>query len=426
MVPPPYTAEPGHWFLRGVQSAIFYYVSFTPCLEYQHKRKRRKEAEAQAEAQAEIITTQPGLVRQPGPFQTNATWAEELMLGPGPPKGWKADQLLQKLKRGNTANSLENPQTPFAPEQPEQPDPQLRPTTCSEGPSLQPPQTSTRASSTDNGENDESLQDQHDDRSNASQKRPSMERRLSTAMENIKDSLRATLHPDMWNWKRYEREDEVLWGFGERMTRMWNRAVHPESGDGEDLEDEGTRRRRKRAHTNESDQYDYRRARNPELNELHPPVVSQLPATRDQAAWMMLPPPSAAVMAGKKPPRTETEMRWPLAVIGRPLKPSEPPRQTLATTYSREALDFESDYQDDEMGISDTDLETDSILESLVNETMLRDVRSTKSKHMSDPIIRPPPIAATKERFYDDTLVPKRKASWHLRYYYHSDQSTSA
>lgn len=408
MVPPPYTAEPGHWFLRGVQSAIFYYVSFTPCLEWQHKRKRRKEAEAQAE----IITTQPGLVRQPGPFQTNETWAEELMLGPGPPKGWKADRLLQKLKRRNTADSLDNPQTPVAPEQP---DLQLRQTTSSQGPSLQPTQPSTRAST----ETGESLPGPRDDRSNASQKRPSMDRRLSTAMENIKDSLRATLHPEMWNWNRYEREDEVLWGFGERMTRMWNRAVHLEPGDV--VEDEGSPRRRKRAPTNESDRYDYRRARNPELNELHPPVVSQLPATRDQAAWMMLPPPSAAVMAGKKRPRTETEMRWPLAVIGKPLKPSEPPRRMLATTYSREALDFDS--QDDEMGISDTDLETNSMLRSLVNETMLRDARSTKSKHMSDPIIRPPPIA-TKERFYDDTLVPKRRGSWHLHYYYQSDQST--
>src|SRR5689334_14909180 len=156
MVPPPYVAEPGHWFLRGVQSAIFYYVSFTPCLEYQHKRKRRKEAQAQAE----IITTQPGLVRQPGPFQTNETWAEELILGPGPPKGWKIDGLLQKLKKSDTVDSLDNPQTPVVPEQP---DLQLRPTTSSQGPSLQPTQPSTRPSSSACRE---PLSDQDDERSN--------------------------------------------------------------------------------------------------------------------------------------------------------------------------------------------------------------------------------------------------------------------
>jgi hypothetical protein len=246
-----------------------------------------------------------------------------------------------------------------------------------------------------------------------------MDRRLSIAMENIKDSLRATLHPEKWNWKRYEREDEVLWGFGERMTRMWNRAVHPESGD--DQEDEGSPRRRRRAPTNESDRYDYHRARNPELNELHPPVVSQLPATRDQAAWMMLPPPSAAVMAGKKRPGAETEMRWPLAVIGKPLKISEPPRQMLATTYSREALDFES--PEDEVGISDTDLETNSVDYFFGPEMTPQEAFSTKLKHMSDPIIRPPAIY-TKAPFYDDTLVPKRRGSWHLHYYIQSDQST--
>lgn len=409
MVPPPYAAEPGHWFLRGVQSAIFYYVSFTPCLEYQHKRKRRKEAEAHAE----IINTQPGLVRQPGPFQTNEEWAEELILGPGPPRGWKADGLLQKLKKSETGEPLDRTQTPVMPELPEL---EPRPTTSSHQPSLPHTQHSTPPSST---QNEESVLDHGDDKSTASQKRPSMDRRLSIAMENIKDSLRATLHPDTWNWKRYDREDEVLWGFGERMTRMWNRAVRPESGD--DQEDEGSPRRRKRALTNESDRYDYHRARNPELNELHPPVVSQLPATRDQAAWMMLPPPSAAVMAGKKRPGTETEMRWPLAVIGKASKPSELPRHMLATTYSRESLDLES--AEDEASLSDADIDEAPILDLLTDEPTTQEGYFTRLKHMSDPIIRPPPIYS-KEPFYDDTRVPKRRGSWRLHYYYQSDQST--
>ncbi|KAK5054463.1 hypothetical protein LTR84_001354 [Exophiala bonariae] len=407
MVPPPYVAEPGHWFLRGVQSAIFYYVSFTPCLEYQHKRKRRKEAQAHSE----IINTQPGLVRQPGPFQTNEEWAEELMLGPGPPRGWKADELLQKLKKSDTADSFDKPQTPVTPELPEL---HLRTTTSSQQPSLPQTQPSTRPSST---ETEDFILDHSDDKSNASQKRPSMDRRLSIAMENIKDSLRATLNPDTWNWKRYDREDEVLWGFGERMTRMWNRALRPESGDDQENEaSEDSPRRRKRALTNESDRYDYHRARNPALNELHPPVVSQLPATRDQAAWMMLPPPSAAVMAGKKRPGTEIEMRWPLAVIGKPLKSSESPRSVLATTYSREALDSE-----DDAGLSDIDLDNTSIIDFFGSGSTPQQGCSTKVKHMSDPIIRPPAIHA-KEPFYDDAIVPKRRGSWHIHYYYHSDQ----
>ena len=335
------------------------------------------------------------------------------MLGPGPPRGWKADELLQKLKKSDTGDSFDKPQTPVTPELPESPELHLK-TSSSQQPSLPQTQPSTRPSST---ESEESILDHSDDKSNASQKRPSMDRRLSIAMENIKDSLRATLHPDTWNWKRYDREDEVLWGFGERMTRMWNRAVRPESGDDQENEGpDGSPRRRKRALTNESDRYDYHRARNPALNELHPPVVSQLPATRDQAAWMMLPPPSAAVMAGKKRPGTEIEMRWPLAVIGKPPKSSDWSRPVLATTYSREALNH-----DEDTGLSDIDLEDTSVRDFFADEPTAQDRPSTKFKHMSDPIIRPPATYA-KEPFYDDTIVPKRRGSWHIHYYYHSDQ----
>ena len=71
---------------------IFYYVSLTPCIEYKYKRRRKHEAKQAEKAEAEIVSQQPGLVRQPRAFQTNEQWAEELMLGPGPPKGWKGDE----------------------------------------------------------------------------------------------------------------------------------------------------------------------------------------------------------------------------------------------------------------------------------------------------------------------------------------------
>src|SRR5271170_4357159 len=87
------------WFWRGTQSAIFYYISCAPCMSYKHKRKRRKEAIRNEKARSEVVSTQPGIIPQPGPFQTNEAWGEEMVAGPGPPKGWKSDKILEKIKQ---------------------------------------------------------------------------------------------------------------------------------------------------------------------------------------------------------------------------------------------------------------------------------------------------------------------------------------
>ncbi|KAL4791742.1 hypothetical protein BDV19DRAFT_369950 [Aspergillus venezuelensis] len=79
------------WLFRGAQSAVFYYVTCTPCAEHSGRQKRRREA-VRARSQREkqlsdaIVTDQPRLFEQPTPFSTNPGWAEELSLGPGPPK----------------------------------------------------------------------------------------------------------------------------------------------------------------------------------------------------------------------------------------------------------------------------------------------------------------------------------------------------
>lgn len=237
-------SEPGHWLLRGIQSAIFYYISCSPCLEYKYNKKRRREAK---EASHAVVTTEPGVIRQPTAFETNEQWAEELILGPGPPKQWKPDEILAKVKQKLKSSTQDTP-------------------------------------------------------------RPSTDRRLSNTFENVKESLRTSLHPEKWNWKRYDREDEVLWGLGDKVTKIWDKVtnVYQEEQAG-----------RKRVHTNGSGG-DYTRGRISALNDLHPAVVSQLPATREEAAWMLLPPPSAAVMNGKQRPGYEMG-RKPLCVIGRPL-----------------------------------------------------------------------------------------------------------
>ncbi|EHY55712.1 hypothetical protein HRR83_007929 [Exophiala dermatitidis] len=294
-------AENGHWLLRGVQSAIFYYVSCTPCLEYKYKQKRRNEAKAQQAREQELASTQPGLVR-PMAFQTNPEWAEDLLLGPGPPKGWKKDTLLKRMQKKvaegieilNTATNL--------------PGPTKVPDENASGnrqPDIVPP-------------GDQS------------------EQKGSNTIDIVKEAWRTTLHPPKWNFQRYHREDEVLWGYTRRMKQMWNRAT---SGSHEEAPGQqpksGNTPTGGRQDTKGSQ--DYARPPRPPANDIYAPIVTGLPATRAEAAWMLLPPPSAAVMAGKKRPAAETEPRWPLAVLGGP-KCQPRPAPVLVPAHSSETV----------------------------------------------------------------------------------------
>ncbi|KIV79920.1 hypothetical protein PV11_07459 [Exophiala sideris] len=412
MAPPPYRAEPGHWFLRGVQSAIFYYVACTPCLEYQHKRKRRQEAKAVQAANAEIVTTQPGIIRQPGPFQTNELWAEELMLGPGPPKGWKSDKLLENLRKKTSKEPQELSGVPLSPEMTKL---QSHPA-ASPGRSTQQtphsPATTTSSSSNLESATSETHSSNHDKPTTVPTRPRGAERSLSNAMENIKDSLRSTLHPEKWNWKRYDREDEILTGFGERVTRIWNRATSGTHHEG--TEDPGPSYQRKRAATNETDRYDYSRARHPEVNDLHPPIVSQLPATREEVAWMLLPAPSAAVMAGKKRPGAETEMRRPLCVIGTPEKRPKL-RMTESMTRSTQQVDEQDFCMSDAESVESIEVEDDIVHHQ---ENSISTAGSSRIKHHSDPIIRPTPIHP-RSSIAGDLFMPKRRDSWQFQQFHY-------
>ena len=324
-------SDPGHWLLRGIQSAFFFYVSCAPCADARYKRRRRREAK---EAEAELVDAEPGFVRQPMAFQTNAQWTEEIILGPGPPKQWKGDEILRNHRKKGGAST--------------------------------PPSTPTSGAP-----------------SNDFPQRPKMERRLSSAIDNVKESIRNSLHPDKWNWKRYDRDDEILWGLGDKMTnmgdkvtRIWDRVT---SGS---HHEEITASGRKRAHTNESDRYDYTRGKFPAVNNLHPPVVSQMPATKAEAAWMVLPPPSAAVMAGRERPTPEMAYRVPLCIIGRPPKENKPPdlpREASEMTWDTYTP---SDDTEDDLPIH--------------------------PRHQSEPtsLIRPPPRAVLAP----ELLVPKTRA----------------
>lgn len=80
-----------------------------------------------------------------------------------------------------------------------------------------------------------------------------------------------------WNRRRYQREDEILWGIDGQYDNSSN----------------GMPGRSRKGSTHYV-------ARNPAVNDLHPPVVSTQPTHRSETHWMLQPPPSAKIMSGEE------------------------------------------------------------------------------------------------------------------------------
>ncbi|MCJ1384384.1 hypothetical protein MMC17_007500 [Xylographa soralifera] len=207
------------WFWRGFQSAIFYYVSCAPCTKLAYQRKRRKQNRREKAEHAAIEETSPEFYQHPSPFSTNIYWREEMVLGPGPPPK-KGDR--NKSKNGSTREL----------------------NTGGNG-------SSAGASSADSTLVVESLDG------------------LSPVQEDESG--------EGWNTRRYQRPDELLWGFDVEAGGM--AGINRSGTDGN-----GT----------------YYAARNPAVNDLHPPVVSTHPTRKSETRWMLQPPPSAKVMEGKE------------------------------------------------------------------------------------------------------------------------------
>ncbi|ERF75144.1 hypothetical protein EPUS_06184 [Endocarpon pusillum Z07020] len=237
------------------------------------------------------------MILQPVPFQTNQYWAEEIEAGPGPPRGWRKHSLDDRTKRAGSAKKKgkKPKKSVFAPVCQVPTDETSPPASSSSdaAPQMMEPQA-TRLS-----------------------RRASLAGATST-LDALRDTIKSTIaRPDNWNWKRYEREDETLFGINDKISRMWDRATQHGRQASTDRDPPPTTGRR-RAATTASDDHSWLYARNPGVNELHPPTVSQLPRTQREVAWMMQPPPSRAVMEGKVRPGTESGNRRPLCTIRRP------------------------------------------------------------------------------------------------------------
>jgi len=222
----------------ALQSVAFYVLSCTTCTKIYHRHKAKQIAKRERAQKHALETEQPGLYHHPSPFNTNPYWDEEIMLGPGPPKR-KGDKGGSK----NTSSRALN--------------------TAGQGSSV----TSTDPASS----------------------------------ETIVPSDQRISGED-WNRKRYQREDEELWGHEapRASQRIRDAIAKAESSVGSTLRAIEGRLSKSGPSNREEERSPYYVARNPPVNDLHPPVVSTQPTSKGATRWMLQPPPPAKVMEGKE------------------------------------------------------------------------------------------------------------------------------
>ncbi|KAI2472112.1 hypothetical protein F4781DRAFT_30013 [Annulohypoxylon bovei var. microspora] len=234
----------------AVQSAVFYLVSCAPCLQAKHHQQSKAKAKKEREEKARIQAENPGSYLHPDPFNTNPYWSEEIMMGP----------RIQS-KKYNDGRSKNTSQKRLS----------------------SPGKESTSAAGSSTQVNSMS---------------PGSSR---TAVEGGKLSF-STTYSDDWNRKRYQREDEELWGQGHDLSRTHKLmdALKQAGSSAGRLFDASLGKEPKPVSDEDRHNF-YFAPRNPPVNDYHPPIVRQKPTHKDGNKWMLQPPPPAKIMEGKVP-----------------------------------------------------------------------------------------------------------------------------
>ncbi|KAI1094247.1 hypothetical protein F5B19DRAFT_71997 [Rostrohypoxylon terebratum] len=234
----------------AVQSAIFYVVSCAPCLQAKHHQQSKAKAKKEREEKTRIQAENPGSYVHPDPFNTNPYWSEEIMMGPR--------IEAKKYNGGGSKNTS-----------PKRLNSSGKESTSAAG-------SSTQVNSMSPGSS-------------------------RTAVEDGKLSF-STSYSDDWNRKRYQREDEELWGQDDDLSRTHKLmdAIKQAGSSAGRLFDASLGKEPKPV-TDEDRHNFYFAPRNPPVNDYHPPIVRQKPTHKDGNKWMLQPPPPAKIMEGKVP-----------------------------------------------------------------------------------------------------------------------------
>ncbi|KAL2269995.1 hypothetical protein VTJ83DRAFT_2179 [Remersonia thermophila] len=260
-------------YLGALQSALFYFLACTPCHEVVSRQKNKKQAKREKQTHERIVMEQPHLYRHPDPFQTNPYWAEEIRMGPSLPRKRKGSDPLRKTlsQRRLTSASCDGGRPSIATES--------SVGLASPRPSYSPPYGGLGSAPTVVPEEDPAS--------------PTLSKTASIGTSTAD-----------WNVKRYQREDEELWGSTSTATsgtghKLMDAIKHAGSSAGRYMESKLVGRT---PVVTDEDRYNFYFApRNPPVNDYHPPVVSSKPANKDALRWMLQPPPPAKVMEGKVP-----------------------------------------------------------------------------------------------------------------------------
>ncbi|KAK8053141.1 signal peptide-containing protein [Apiospora saccharicola] len=236
----------------ALQSAIFYVVACTPCAMAREHRDSKKKAKKDRAEKMRMQTEMPELYQHPDPFNTNPYWSEEITMGPRLPTKKNTASSKNTSQRGlhssgrdsrsETASTIGMDSRYFG----------SSPTVVPEG-------------------------------------------------EELRQSISIGWSDD-WNKKRYQREDEELWGHEPSRGHKFVDAIKEAGASAGRMIEATLGMEKEPKNVTEEERTDFYTTtiKNPPVNDYHPPIVS-MPKHKDAARWMLQPPPAAKIMEGKVP-----------------------------------------------------------------------------------------------------------------------------
>ncbi|KXJ91784.1 hypothetical protein Micbo1qcDRAFT_57828 [Microdochium bolleyi] len=232
----------------AIQSVVFYVVSCTPYYNFRAHQRSKAQAKKERAEKTRIQGQYPEMYQHPDPFNTNPYWSEEIMIGPHiETRKYQSAAKNESQKRlasaGKDVNSVAGSSIHIG---------------------------SAHIGST------------------------------PTVVPEHETLSLSTSYSDDWNRKRYQREDEELWGHDiSRAQRLMDAIKQAGSSAGRRIE--ASLGMEPREITEEDRREFYFAPKNPPVNDHHPPIVRQKPLHQDGHKWMLQPPPPAKVMEGKVP-----------------------------------------------------------------------------------------------------------------------------
>ncbi|CAK7264559.1 hypothetical protein SEPCBS119000_001058 [Sporothrix epigloea] len=356
----------------AIQSVVFYYLACTPCMSARTRYRAKKKFDRERKEREALEEDEPHRYRHPSPFSVNPYWQEEIMMGPSLPKKGRAakhNSSQRKLtsagqdgsiatrsslaisSHGGPSNSAGGVGIGVAGAVGER----ASTNAAATRPSLDSPTTAVNGGSFVNvnrygaASNSGSGTEIAANNGNGSSQAHTTSGQPPASPTLIPDDARsmsllemtatgatvassANVSTEGWNIKRYQREDEELWGAepSSRTHKLMDAIVKASSSAGRLLESTLGSKERGALSTGGAGVTDRDRANfyattviHPPVNDYHPPVVSSKPAHRDGLRWMLQPPPPAKVMEGKVPVSRSTSVASSIA--------SGAPRRSAAT-----------------------------------------------------------------------------------------------